>query len=82
MLSFHLKVPPVMSEIVRLAAQLSKDFEILPYDGIHVATAVSLGADEIVSADAELDKAKVISRTDPLDYAKATAKKEPGHSSD
>jgi predicted nucleic acid-binding protein len=65
-----------------MAAQLSKDFKILPYDGIHVATAVNLGVAEIISADAELDKAKVITRIDPLDYAKATEKKEPASSSD
>jgi predicted nucleic acid-binding protein len=71
MLSYHLRVHPVTAEIVRLAAEYSRDFRILPYDGIHVATAVGTGADEIVSADRELDRVKkVVGRTDPLDYAR------------
>jgi predicted nucleic acid-binding protein len=69
-LSYRLKVQPVTSEVVRLAAQFSKDFHILPYDGIHVAAAVSLGVEEVIPADKELDKAKVVTRIDPLEYAR------------
>jgi predicted nucleic acid-binding protein len=71
MLSYRLRVQPVTAEVVRLAAEYSRDFRILPYDGIHVATAVGLKVDEIVSADTELDRVgKLIKRMDPLDYVK------------
>jgi predicted nucleic acid-binding protein len=71
MLSYRLRVQPVSTEIVRLAAEYARDFRILPYDGIHVATAVGMKVDEIVSADGELDRVgKLIRRTDPLDYVK------------
>jgi predicted nucleic acid-binding protein len=72
MLSYRLRVHPVTAEMVRAAAEYSRDFGILPYDGIHIATAVNFGAAEIISADRELDKAKkVILRKDPLDYSKS-----------
>ena len=68
-LSYRLKVHPVTAEIVRLAAGYSRDFRILPYDGIHVATAVVGKADEIASADRELDRVKrLVGRLDPLEY--------------
>ncbi len=70
-LSYRLKVQPVTAEIVRLAAEYSRDFRILPYDGIHLATAVGSGASVIISADRELDRArKLMKRKDPLDYVK------------
>jgi len=68
-LSYRLKIEPVTSEIVRRAADYSKEFGIPPYDGIHVATALRLGIGEIVSADGELDRVKrLVRRTDPLDF--------------
>jgi predicted nucleic acid-binding protein len=71
MLSYGLAVQPVTAAIVRQAVEYSRDFRILPYDGIHVATAVGLKVDEIASADGELDKVKkLIKRVDPLDYVK------------
>jgi predicted nucleic acid-binding protein len=71
MLSYKLRVQPVTAEIVRLAAEYSRDFRILPYDGIHVATAVAAKVEEIVSADGELDRVKkLVRRVDPLDYGK------------
>lgn len=71
MLSYRLKVLPVTAEIVRVAAEYSKEFRILPYDGIHIATAISSGADQILSADRELDRVKMIKRLDPLDFVRA-----------
>jgi predicted nucleic acid-binding protein len=71
MLSYRLRVHPVTAEVVRLAAEYSRDFRILPYYGIHVATAVDLKVDEIASADRELDRVKkLIKRMDPLQYVK------------
>jgi predicted nucleic acid-binding protein len=71
MLSYRLTVQPVTAAIVRSAAEYSRDFHILPYDGIHVATAVGLKVDKIASADRELDKVKkLITRMDPLDYVR------------
>lgn len=59
------------AEIVRLASEYSRDYHILPYDGVHVATAVALQVEEIASADKELDRVKkLVKRIDPLDYVK------------
>lgn len=71
MLSYRLRVQPVTAEIVRLASEYSRDYHILPYDGVHVATAVALQVEEIASADKELDRVKkLVKRIDPLDYVK------------
>jgi predicted nucleic acid-binding protein len=68
-LSYPMKIVDVTPEIVLRAAECSRDYGILPYDGIHVASALSLLVDEILSADAELDKVGVIKRIDPLAFA-------------
>jgi predicted nucleic acid-binding protein len=71
MLSYRLRVQPVTTEIVRIAAEYSRDYHILPYDGIHVATAIALKAEKIASADRELDRvSKLIERMDPLEYVR------------
>ena len=71
--SYRMKILPVTSDIVRSAAILSKDYRILPYDGIHVATAKEHSCDAILSADKELDKQNLLDRLDPLDYKTPTA---------
>ena len=68
LLSYRMTVIPITSEIIRLAASCSKDWDILPYDGIHIATAMAEGVEIILSADKELDKVKAIKRLDPLSY--------------
>ncbi len=67
-LSYRMEIIPVTSEIVRFAAELSRDYKILPYDGIHIATAREANCDMIISADKELDKQNIVKRVDPLDY--------------
>ena len=74
-LSYRMKIIPVTSDIVRSAATIAKEFRILPYDGIHLATARENSCSEIFSADKELDKQDVIARSDPRDY-KTTLTKE------
>jgi predicted nucleic acid-binding protein len=71
-LSYRMKIIPVTSDIVRSAAVFSKDYRILPYDGIHVATAKEHSCDAILSADKELDKQKLVVRVDPLGYKAST----------
>ena len=39
-----------------------------PYDGAHVASAVSLGIRTIISTDTDMDRFEGISRLDPRDY--------------
>jgi len=67
-LSYRMEIIPVTYEIVRSAAELSKEFKILPYDCIHLATARDANCDTILSADRELDKQRVLRRVDPLGY--------------
>lgn len=62
---------PVTTEIVRMSAAYSRDYNILPYDGIHVATAISLNVETILSADKEFEKVKILKRMDPLSYERA-----------
>ncbi|MGI0084012.1 MAG: type II toxin-antitoxin system VapC family toxin [Nitrososphaerales archaeon] len=67
-LSYRMEIFPVTSEIVRSAASYAKEFKILPYDGIHIATAKEADCDFILSADRELNRQHVMRRVDPLDY--------------
>ncbi len=68
-LSYRLRVRPVTSEVIRLAAEHSRDYQILPYDAIHVVTALGSKVDEMISADKEMDRVKrLVKRRDPLDY--------------
>ena len=63
-----MEVFPVTQEIVRSAAVLARDFSVLPYDGVHIATAKEAKCDRIISADKEFDRVNVLKRLDPLDY--------------
>lgn len=67
-LSYPLKVIDVTPDIVVRAAEYSKNYGILPYDGIHVASALSSFVTEIISADGEFDKVDIIKRVDPLEF--------------
>lgn len=67
-LSYPMKIVDVTPDIVLRAVEYSRDYGILPYDGIHVASAVSSLATEILSADKELDKVDIIKRLDPLEF--------------
>jgi predicted nucleic acid-binding protein len=71
-LSYRMKIVPVTSDIVRSAAIFSRDYGILPYDGIHLATAKELECNAILSADKELDKQSRVERMDPVDYRTST----------
>ena len=70
-LSYPIQVIPVSTEIIRMAAVYSRDWNILPYDGIHTATAMSENAEAILSADKGLDKVKPLRRLDPLSYKRS-----------
>jgi len=67
-LSYPLKVIDLTPDIVVRATEYSRDYGILPYDGIHVASALSSLVTEILSADKELDKVGTIKRIDPLEF--------------
>lgn len=67
-LSYPLKVIDLTPDIVLRAAEYSRDYGILPYDGIHVASALSFFGAEILSADKELDKVGIVRRIDPLKF--------------
>jgi predicted nucleic acid-binding protein len=49
LLSYPMRIVDVTPEIVLRAAEYARDYGILPYDGIHVAAALSLLVDEILS---------------------------------
>jgi predicted nucleic acid-binding protein len=68
-ISYPLEVIDLTPDIVVRGAEYSRDYGILPYDGIHVATALNQMIKKILSADKELDKVPFIERVDPLDYA-------------
>lgn len=67
-LSYPVKIVDVTPDIVLRAVEYSRDYGILPYDGIHVASAVSSLVTEVLSADKELDKVDIIKRIDPLRF--------------
>ena len=67
-LSYPLELIDVTPDIVLRAAEYSRDYGILPYDGIHVASALGRMTKEILSADGELDKVAAITRIDPLEF--------------
>jgi predicted nucleic acid-binding protein len=66
--SYPVEIIDVTPDIVIRAAGYSRDYGILPYDGIHIASAVTSLATEILSADEELDKVDFIRRVDPLEF--------------
>ena len=68
-LSYPMKIVDVTPDIVIRAAEYSRDYGILPYDGIHIASALSSLVTEILSADKELDKVSIIRRVDPLEFS-------------
>ena len=70
-LSYPMKFVDVTPDIVLKVVEYSRDYGILPYDGIHVASALSSFITEILSADKELDKVGVIERIDPLEFSPA-----------
>ena len=67
-LSYPLHLVDVTPDIVLRAAEYARDYGILPYDGIHIASALSSMTAEILSADKELDKVGIIKRIDPLEF--------------
>lgn len=69
-LSYPMEIVDVTPDIVLRAAEYSRDYNILPYDGIHVASALSSLVTEILSADKELDRVDIIKRVDPLKFGR------------
>jgi len=67
-LSYPLEVIDLTPDIVVRGAEYSRDYGILPYDGIHVATALGQMVKKILSADRELDKVTIVERVNPVDY--------------
>jgi len=67
-LSYPIEVYVVRSDTVRTAAEYARDYGILPYDDIHIASAIEHDAQNTLSADQDLDKIDLIIRIDPLEY--------------
>lgn len=67
-LSYPLELIDLTPDIALRAAEYSRDYGILPYDGIHVASAASSLVTEVLSADKELDRVDIIKRVDPLEF--------------
>ncbi|MEM2082330.1 MAG: type II toxin-antitoxin system VapC family toxin [Candidatus Bathyarchaeia archaeon] len=67
-LSYPLRVIDLSADMVLQATRYSEEYGISPYDGRHVAAALSASAPEILSADKELDKVGIIERVDPLEF--------------
>jgi len=68
MISYPIEIATVTINTIRSAAEYARDYDILPYDGIHVSSAMEQGTTQIVSADRELDKIDIMKRIDPLQY--------------
>ncbi|MFQ6075430.1 MAG: type II toxin-antitoxin system VapC family toxin [Candidatus Bathyarchaeia archaeon] len=69
-ISYPLEIATVTPDTILRAAEHARDYEILPYDGIHVAAATEHMTTKIISADRELDKVDFIQRIDPFKYGK------------
>lgn len=67
-LSYPMEVYIVHPDTIRVAAEYARDYEIVPYEGIHIASAIEHSLRNILSADKELDKVEFIRRIDPLEY--------------
>lgn len=70
-ISYPLEIAIVTPDTILRAAEHARDYEILPYDGIHMAVATEHMITKIISADKELDKVDIIQRIDPLEYKKS-----------
>lgn len=67
-LSYPMDVYIIHPDAIRVAAEYSRDYNITPYDGIHIAVAVENNISEMISADKELDKTDLIRRIDPIEF--------------
>ncbi len=56
------------SRTVRVEAEYAKDYEITPYDDIHMSLAMEHNIKGILSADKELDRVDFIRGIEPLKY--------------
>ncbi len=72
-LSYPLEIILVTPDLIRLGAEYSRDYGISPYDSIHIAVAIRY-ADNILSADKELDKVPFVKRVDPLKYGRTASR--------
>lgn len=68
--SYPLEIAVVTPNTIVMATEYASDYEILPYDGIHIAAATEHMTKRIISADRELDKVDIIQRIDPLKYGR------------
>jgi len=67
-LSYPIEIYIIHPDVIRVAAEYARDYNIAPYDGIHVALAVEHNVRDIISADKELDKVELIRRVDPTEF--------------
>jgi len=67
-LSYPIDIYIVHPDVIRVAAEYARDYDITPYDGIHIAVAVEHNVRDIISADKELDKVELIRRIDPTRF--------------
>jgi len=67
-LSYPIDIYITYSDTIRVAAEYARDYEITPYDGIHIALLVEHSLRDIISADKELDKVDLIRRIDPIEF--------------
>ena len=70
LLSYDMDIAIVTPDIIRTAAEYARDYNIWPYDAIHVAVSTHRKITKMISADKELDKIDLIQRVDPLEYVK------------
>ena len=66
-LSYPIEIYLVHPDAIRVAAEYARDYNITPYDGIHIALAVEYNVRDMISADKELDKVELIRRIDPTE---------------
>lgn len=71
LLSFpNLRFIPASEEIARSAQGLVADWDLAPRDAIHLASALSRGADVVVSDDPDFDVLKRMKRESPDSFVK------------
>lgn len=67
-LSYPIDIYIIHPDVIRVAAEYARDYDITPYDGIHIALAIEHNVRDIISADKELDKVELIRRIDPTKF--------------
>jgi len=67
-ISHAIEIATLAINMIQTATEYARDYDILPYDDIHGASAMDQETTQIISGGKELDKVVIIRRIDPLQY--------------